>query len=72
MANSIRKKIKLRMVEKEISGAEIARRLGLKSRQHLHAIIGGARNDKVRQAICDALDLPYTIWSQLDKKKRAA
>jgi transcriptional regulator with XRE-family HTH domain len=70
MKSPARKWIATRMIEKDLSGAEIARSLGLKSRQHLYEVLGGrVRNAAIRRGICDALDLPYSIWEEIDKIK---
>lgn len=57
------KKIKILMVEKEVSGAEIARSLGFTRTAVYHVIAGKRKSPRIRTAIASALDVPVEdLW----------
>lgn len=64
-------KIKIEILKKGTSGADIARSLGYTRVAVYHVIEGRSKSPRIRRAICDALDLPYSIWEEMDEKKAA-
>jgi len=73
MSNATAKKIKKLMIDKEVSGADIARRTGY-TRQNVHHIINGKiRTPYLRQAIADALGCQVSdLWADEKPRKKAA
>jgi transcriptional regulator with XRE-family HTH domain len=57
-------KIKIKLLKKGISGAEIARHEGVDRTAIYHVIAGRSRSPKLRRAICKAAGLPMSIWNQ--------
>ena len=56
-------KIKVEMLKKRLSGAEIARKAGVDRSAVYHVIAGRSTSKRLRQAIADALDMPYDeVW----------
>ncbi len=72
MRISTKAKIKIRMYQKGISRADISGPLGVTPEAISMAMNGSIRSRKVRQAICDKLNLPYSIWDQIDKPRGGA
>jgi hypothetical protein len=69
---SIPIKIRVELWQQKTSAAAIARAEGV-SRVAVHLTIDGKRKSKrLRRAICKALNLPYSIWEELDREKKAA
>lgn len=60
-------KIKIKMLKKGITGAEIARRAGVDRTAIYHVLAGRSRSYKLRRAICKATGLPMKIWNALDR-----
>jgi transcriptional regulator with XRE-family HTH domain len=73
---SIPTKIKIELLKKGVTGAEIARKLGVHRCAIYLVISGRAKSRRIRKAICEATGLPWSIWDELDKevkeKKEAA
>ena len=69
-------KIKIEFLKKGVSGAEIARRLGVTRAAVYHVIVGRTKTHRIRKAICEATGLRWSIWDELDReikeKKEAA
>jgi cyanate lyase len=68
----IRKTILKRMIDMDVSGAQITRSLGLTRTMVTHVLAGRTRSKRVREAICAALNLPYSIWDEMDRPRKAA
>jgi len=66
------KKIKIEMIKKGITGAEIARNAGVTRIAIYHIIEGRRRSPRLRRAISAALDLPRSIWEEMDRGTKAA
>jgi transcriptional regulator with XRE-family HTH domain len=59
------KRIKIKMIEKDVSGADIARKVGVHRSAINHVINGKNRSPRLRQAIADALGEKYdTLWGE--------
>lgn len=64
--------IRIELWQQKTSAAAIARTEGV-SRVSIHLTIDGKRKSKrLRKAICRALNLPYSIWEEMDREKKAA
>lgn len=62
--------IKIELLKRGISGAEISRRIGCHRTAIYHVIAGRYKSRRVRQAVAEALNLPYeVVWG---KEKNAA
>ncbi|NVN97662.1 helix-turn-helix transcriptional regulator [Candidatus Nomurabacteria bacterium] len=62
---STAKKIRILLIEKNISGAEIARAIGVDRSAVYHTISGKSKSAKLRKAIANALKLPIEeLWSE--------
>ena len=58
-------KIKVEMLKKRLSGADIARKAGVDRSAIYHVISGRSKSKKLRQAIADALETSYEdIWGK--------
>ena len=56
-------KIKVEMLKKRLSGADIARKAGVDRSAVYHVIAGRSQSKRLRQAIADALDMSYNeVW----------
>ena len=65
-------RIKIAMLKKGISGAEIARRTGVTRVAVYHVIEGRSQSRKLRQAIADALGVRVAdLWPSHRPKKAA-
>jgi predicted transcriptional regulator len=60
-------KIKIEFLKKGVTGAEIARRMGVTRQAIYHHIEGRRKGKRLRKAICDATGLPMSIWEERDK-----
>lgn len=69
MLNRTVKKIKIVMIEKEVTGAEIARRAGVDRSSIHHVITGKCRSARLRQAIAEALEVTVDeLWPEKPRK----
>lgn len=72
----LNKRIRIEMLKRDITGAEIARRLGVDRTAIYKTIDGTCRSMRLRRAICEATGLPWSIWDEMDReinrKKEAA
>ena len=70
MKPSVRKKIRIAMIEKELTGSEIARRIGV-HRTSINRIINGKRKSlRIRKALANALDLKEAdLWPEETESK---
>lgn len=69
MLNRTVKKIKIVMIEKEITGAEIARRAGVDRSSIHHVITGKCRSERLRQVIAEALGVTVDeLWPEKPHK----
>ncbi|MBI3755760.1 MAG: helix-turn-helix transcriptional regulator [Deltaproteobacteria bacterium] len=66
------KKIKIAMIEQNLTGGEIARRIGVDRSYIWHVARSDFKTEWVRKAICNALNLPLSIWDEIDRDKNAA
>ena len=58
-------KIKVEMLKKRLSGADIARKAGVDRSAIYHVISGRSKSKKLRQAIADALGMSYNeVWGE--------
>ena len=58
-------KIKVEMLKKRLSGADIARKAGVDPSAVYHVVSGRSKSKKLRQAIADALETSYEdIWGE--------
>ena len=56
-------KIKVEMLKKRISGADIAKKAGVDRSAIYHVIAGRSKSKKLRQAIAEALEMSYKeVW----------
>ena len=61
-------KIKIELLKKGVTGAEIARKLGV-NRSAIYLVISGrAKSRRIRKAICEMTGLPWSIWEELDRE----
>ena len=60
---TLRQKIKIEFIKRNISGAEIGRRMGV-SREAIHQVIGGkTRSKRIRKAIAEAIGVKVEdLW----------
>jgi lambda repressor-like predicted transcriptional regulator len=62
-------KIKIRLLEKGITGAEIARRVGVTRVAIYLTISGEVKSQRLRKAIADALGVPVSeLWPNNNRK----
>ena len=67
------KQIKMLIIEKEISGAEIARKIGVDRTAVYHVISGKSKSLRVREAIATNLGLSVNdLWHDSFHKNKAA
>jgi lambda repressor-like predicted transcriptional regulator len=65
-------KIKIEMLKKGITGADIARRAGVTRVAIYHVIEGRVKSTRLRKAIADALGMKIKqIWPENNKRKAA-
>ena len=65
--------IKIRLLKKGISQADIARQQGVVRSYVTHVMAGRRKNARIRQAIADAIGMKvHDIWSNGNNNKRAA
>jgi IS30 family transposase len=60
-------KIRTAMWRKNLSAAEIGRRIGV-HRVTVHQVIRGRMSRRVRRGICEYTGLPYSIWTEMDRE----
>lgn len=72
MMINLKQKIRIVMIKKGISGGDIARSLGVDRSAIWHTIDGNIKSSRLREGICKALDLPMSIWDEVDTEKKAA
>ena len=66
-------RIKIEMLKKGISGAEIARSVGVTRVAIYHVIEGRSNSKKLRQSIADALGCQVSdLWADEKPRKKAA
>ncbi len=67
-----KKKIQKLMIDKDVTGAEIARKVGCTRQNVYHVMIGRQVSPHIRQAIADSLGVQVSdLWPD-EKPKRAA
>lgn len=68
MTTSLDKKIRIRMIEKDLTGSEIARRIGI-HRSAINRVIKGERKTlRLRKAIASELQLKFKeLWPEGNK-----
>ena len=65
-------KIKIELLKKGISGAEIARNKGVDRTAIYHVIKGNSKSLRLRKAIAEALGVSYeSLWHEPEYKKAA-
>lgn len=64
-------KIRIEMVKKNIKGAAIARKIGVRRWSINKAITGELKSYRLRKAICEATGLPMSIWDEEAQEKAA-
>jgi len=64
-------KIKIELLKKGVTGAEIARQLGVHRVAVYLVISGKSKSHRIRRAICQHTGLPWSIWAELDREKAA-
>lgn len=65
MAITLDKKIRMKMIEMDITGAEIARKIDVHRSAINNTIKGKLRSFRLRKAIADALQLKVTdLWQE--------
>jgi DNA-binding XRE family transcriptional regulator len=65
---SLDKKIRMKMIEMDVSGAEIAREIGVHRSAINNTVKGILKSFRLRRAIADALQLKVTdIWPEKEK-----
>lgn len=53
------------MVEQNLTGGDVARAIGVDRGQVWWTIYGRIKPKKVREGICNALNLPLSIWDDI-------
>ncbi|HVN97526.1 MAG TPA: helix-turn-helix transcriptional regulator [Syntrophorhabdaceae bacterium] len=67
-----KKKIQKLMIDKDVSGAMIARRIGCTRQNIYHVIRGRHATPNIRQAIAEALGVPISdLWPAKKPRRRA-
>lgn len=62
-------KIKIELLKKGVSGAEIARKEGVDRTAIYHVIKGDTKSPRLRKAIAEAVELPVeALWGEPEKK----
>jgi len=60
--NSLAKKIKMLMIEKDITGADIARIAGVSRSAISHIIAGHSKSQRLRQLIAKEIGVPVEVF----------
>jgi transcriptional regulator with XRE-family HTH domain len=72
LSNRVTRQIKAEIVLRGLTIPKIARRIGV-SRSHLSLVINGhVKNDRTRVSLSKVLNLPLSIWEEMDKRKKIA
>ena len=66
--NNVTRKIKAEIVLRGLTIPKIARRLGVGRPWVSQVINGHARSARIRAGISNILDLPPSIWEEMDKE----
>lgn len=58
----------MKMIERNLTGGDVARAIGVSREAVWWAIYGRLKSKKLREGICRELGLPYSIWDEMDEK----